>query len=684
MVTVYDFETLKNCYLACYKERSKPSDFDFLNNNDTEKYLKLLNESKWYDFEVSEYRNDLPLLIDFLKRGEITGQIGYNCVRFDSQIQQYILKNASYLISLEALEFCRIIHEYANDVVDRSNNRKFLDFPEWKIDIEQCDPMLINHYDNQAKSTSLKWLQFSMNWPDIIEMDVDHNVGISSEEDAINLRKYCHNDILSTEAFYWITKGETNHPEYKGKDQVALRKDVSAMINKSCINWNDVKIGEQLNFINYSSATGKTKNELYQDKQEAYKGKIHLFRCVPKHISFKTKLLQDVLSEINNTIVDARDASFKKTITIGYSTHTMALGGIHSTEAYRRVVVGSDEVCIDADVGGQYPSAIIRRGLFPSHLSIIWNKQIEKNVLKRSELKPLAKTDKKAASWSEAYKLANNGGGYGKLGEITNWQYDLECMYSVTIGCQLEILMLIEELELNGISVISSNTDGIVSLMKKHKEELYYKICKEWEEKTNSTVFGKLEFANYKEIVSMSVNDYLAIKTDNTVKYKGDFIYDPLLHKNKSRRIVPLALKAYFVDKIEPEKFIREHKAIYDFCCAVRADSTMTLQILRGGKYHKQQKTVRYYIANSRDVLVKLMKPLANKKVTYQIDIFGKVDIGTREHEVEAGYKVNVFNTYVHKENFNDYNINYDYYIKKVRDKINDMELFKYTPTVIQ
>jgi hypothetical protein len=677
MILTYDFETLVNCFFASYKVRGNASDFDFLDDYDIQKYYNLMDNSVWYDFEISEYRNQLPQLLEFLRRTDIEGQIGYNCVKFDSQIQQWIINNASILLSLEAKEICERIVAYADDIVQRANERKFLDYPEWKIRFQQLDPMLINHYDNEAKRTSLKWIQFSINWPNIVEMDVDYKVGVSNEEDIKRLKYYCHNDVLSTEALYWITKGETNLSEYKGKDQIQLRKDVSAIINKSCMNWNDVKIGEQLNFMSYTKLTGKTKDELYSDKREAYKGKIHLFRCVPSHIEFKTKLLQDLLARINNTIIDVKYPSFSESITIGYSTHNMALGGIHSEESPRRIILKDGQILRDADVGGQYPGAIVRRGLYPSHLSPIWNQQIAGNIEKRSELKPLAKKDKRAASWSEAYKLANNGGGYGKTGEITNWQYDLEVMYSVTIGCQLEILMLIEELELNGIHIVSSNTDGILSLMDKDKEELYNKICTAWEEKTNSTKYGKLEFADYKTMIQTSVNDYLAIKSDGSLKFKGDFVIDPLLHKNRSRRIVPLALKAYFVDGINPKEFIRSHTDIYDFCCAVRADKTMNLFTMNNGTYIPLQKTVRYYVANTRDSLLKRMKPLPNKKPTFQIDMFGNVDTGYRENQVEAGYKVKVFNEYIKYEDFSQYNINYDYYIEKVMDIINKIQDFK-------
>jgi hypothetical protein len=650
MYVFYDKETLKNCFLSSFKVK---------------------DTNQWYDFVIYKERNDLLAYVNFLSN--VKGEIGYNCVKFDAQVQQWIIDNVKRLILLPTDQITYEIHQYATQVIEKSNNRQFLDFPEWKLYIPQCDPFLINHYDNEAKRTSLKWLQFGMNWKNLVEMNVDHNVGISTQEELANLIDYCHNDVDSTENFYNITKGLTENSEYKGKDQIQLRKDIGKLIGKSVINWNDVKIGEQFNFINYTKATGKSKDELYHDKREAYQQLIYLKNTIPPYITFKTEILTNLLNRIKATSINIGNDTFKESVTIGHSTHNMGLGGIHSNESFRKIVIKPNQILRDADVGGQYPSAIVKRGLYPKHLSPIWNEQIKNNINERSKLKPLAKTNKSAASWSEAYKLANNGGGYGKLGEVTNWQYDMEIMYSVTIGCQLEILMLIEDLELNGISVVSSNTDGIVSLFDKSKEELYNKICKEWEVKTNSTVYGKLEFADYKSLIQASVNDYLAVKLDGSLKYKGDFEIDKLLHKNKSRRIVPLALKAYYVDNILPEEYIRAHKDIFDFCCAVRADSTMSLYTLNGLDYTKQQKTCRYYISNSKDILLKRMKPNPKKKPKMQYDIFGNLDIGVREHQVEAGYHVTLFNRYFDSDN---YNINYDYYISKVYSIINNMKDF--------
>jgi DNA polymerase elongation subunit (family B) len=54
----------------------------------------------------------------------------------------------------------------------------------------------------------------------------------------------------------------------------------------------------------------------------------------------------------------------------------------------------------------------------------------------------------------------------------------------VTINGQLMIMMLCEELELNGIEVVSANTDGIVVKLYKSKKETFDKIAANWKKLT--------------------------------------------------------------------------------------------------------------------------------------------------------------------------------------------------------
>lgn len=356
-------------------------------------------------------------------------------------------------------------------------------------------------------------------------------------------------------------------------------------------------------------------------------------------------------------------------IELNGTTYTIAFGGIHSNESPRKIIPKENEILRDADISSQYPNAIFKRKLYPSHLGEEWLISYGELIKKRISAK---KNNQK--SISEALKLALNGA-YGKTREITSWMYDPEVTYKCTIGNQFEILMLIDSLEKNGIHCVSANTDGILCLFDKSLDEKYYEICDEWENKVGNNKLGKLEYTDYKAIYQTSVNDYFSIKTNGEVKKKGDFTTDFELYKNKSARIIPLTIEQYILNNVDIEEYVKNHNNIFDFCIGKKAkgDSKILSFNSKTGEEQLLQKVNRYYISDDGENLIKRLPPLPNKKVTKQIDIFGNVDTGIRESELEAGWKSKVFNKYIKKE-MKDYKINYNYYINKIREIINKFE----------
>ena len=68
---------------------------------------------------------------------------------------------------------------------------------------------------------------------------------MTSEE--IKLTKdYCRNDVMATFEFYKITTGNTEHPLYKGNNQIDLRQDIFEEFGIPCLNYSDSKIGDEM------------------------------------------------------------------------------------------------------------------------------------------------------------------------------------------------------------------------------------------------------------------------------------------------------------------------------------------------------------------------------------------------------------------------------------------------------
>lgn len=254
-----------------------------------------------------------------------------------------------------------------------------------------------------------------------------------------------------------------------------------------------------------------------------------------------------------------------------------------------------------------------------------------------------------------------------------------------TINGQLLLTLLIERLltRIGDIQLLQANTDGItVRIHKKYVEE-YYNICKEWEELTKFT----LEYAEYSKMVIRDVNNYLSVYTNGKVKYKGDFEIDKEIWKDSSMRIVPFALSKYFIEGVPIEDTIYNHTNIFDFYKRNKLSKGSRLV----QRYFDKEvidteltKTTRYIVTNSGYSLIKILPPMEGKldklekiKINSpnQVNLFDFVEDTTRidinrEVNIEAGWLCTVYNKHVDKP-INEYDINYDYYIKECYKIIN-------------
>jgi len=117
---------------------------------------------------------------------------------------------------------------------------------------------------------------------------------------------------------------------------------------------------------------------------------------------------------------------------------------------------------------------------------------------------------------SDGLKIVLNGT-YGKLGSRYSFLFAPELMIRTTLSGQLALLMLIEMFELNGIRVVSANTDGIVVITPAGLEWLRDSTIDWWHKKTGL----ETEATEYTAIYNANVNNYIAFKPDGKHKAKG-------------------------------------------------------------------------------------------------------------------------------------------------------------------
>lgn len=664
---ICDIETYKEClYIACLDPDTR----------------------NWIDFEVSNFKNELYEFVKWYTSKPFDYLVTYNGINFDQQILQWIVDKHQEWFDFTGLQIAELASNRAGKIIEDSNYGIPPKYREKDFSIAPIDVFRIHHFDNDAKRTSLKWCAFMLNM-DVEETPVPFDKEFLSQSDIELVKGYCRNDILVTEEVLQLTLGHTSleeMSEYKGKNKIQDRFDVQKETGMDCLNWNDVKIGEEWNKLDYKIAEkikdDEERGKLFSKKIKHPYGQ-RFSKFFPKTMQFNSELLNKFIEQLGSHYVKAEKQEFH--IEIGSTRYTIAKGGIHSNEKNRKITIPKGWKCRDADVGSQYPNSIIKLNIHAPHLSPTIMEQFKGKISKRllykkrgTELKKEGKIDESRIYMSvqDMLKLCLNGGYYGKLGQKGSFLEYPEGLLKVCMGNQIEILMLIEMMEESGFSVISGNTDGIVTLYPESREEEYLEICRKWEEKVGNTEMGKLEYADFEGFWQDSINSYIAKKTDGTVKKKGRFCTELPLHRNKSARIIPLALEAYFIEGKDPIEFIRNHSNIFDFCIGKKASGDMYYEeqwIDSTGKVNtkRHKKLVRYFISKQGTVLWK-------RGLNYEGDVINNhVNAPTDLGQPLITY----FNKAYESDN---YNIDYDYYILDTLERIDKIEKTKKAVSFVQ
>lgn len=301
----------------------------------------------YVEFRVNRWVNELDKFIRFTEKYSDYYWVGYNNLRFDSQVVEWVMRYYENWSELEALEVCRKISEKAGDVIQDANYEVLPEYSEKSLALKQIDIFKVNHYDNKNRMVSLKRLQFEMDLENIEEMPIHHLKENLTEEDIRLTSEYCKNDVMSTYEFYKVTIGDTSHPLYKGNNQIELRQDIEAEFGIPCLNYSDSKIGDEMIKKFYCEEKRITHKDL--PKKGQFRKEINLKYCVANYVTFQTKPLQNFLASIKKTVIGAND-EFKEELHFYGNVYSFMKGGLH-TENKPKVFEADDEhLIIDWDV----------------------------------------------------------------------------------------------------------------------------------------------------------------------------------------------------------------------------------------------------------------------------------------------------------------------------------------------
>lgn len=283
---IYDIETFPNCFTLAYV---------------------YADGSKEGVFEISDRKVELQELLSFFRmcKKENKRLVGFNNLGFDSCVIHWIIgrakkaKQEGKKLNLSS----SAIYKYAMKVIDSHRGEGFgISVKDSDVVIKQLDLFKINHYDNKAKMTSLKLLEFNMRL-DSIE-DLPFPVGKKLTHSEIEtLVEYNFSDIYATKKFYELCL-----------NSISFRDTVSEKYGFDCTNLNDGKIGgnffmrkiEETNPYAFYEPSSSGKRVMRQTKRD----RIIVKDCLFPYIRFKRPEFKAIHNWLKKQIISETKGVF--------------------------------------------------------------------------------------------------------------------------------------------------------------------------------------------------------------------------------------------------------------------------------------------------------------------------------------------------------------------------------------
>jgi len=598
---VYDIETYPNVFTLAVEHADAPL---------------------CWAFEISPWRNDSKEIIAFLQYLKDTNarMVGFNNLGFDYPVLHTLIRMGN--------SDARTLYNKAMAIIQGQD-----DEDRWMHSVkpsdryvEQIDLYKIHHFDNKARATGLKVLEFNMRSASI--EDLPFKVGTELTQDQLPvLKQYNAHDVDQTKAFY-----------FKTLDMIAFREDLTKKYQRDFMNHNDTKIGKDYFTFKLEEAGVST----YEYGPEGRKPKqtkrssIAIRDTILPWIEFQHPEFIRILNWLKGQVITETKGVFEDvTCTVDGFVFVFGLGGIHGS--VESEIIESDDVSIivDLDVSSYYPNLAITNRFYPAHLGDTFC-DIYQHLYEQR------KTYGKKTAENAMLKLALNGV-YGDSNNPFSVFYDPLFTMSITLNGQLLLCLLAEGLmHIDGLKLIQVNTDGLTVRVPRDNKWMVDMVRAAWESRTKL----QLEEAIYSRMFIRDVNSYIAEYVSGSVKRKGAYEYDIGWHQNHGGLVVPKVAEKVLIEGAPIRETVEQWPDIMDFMLRTKVPRSSHL----AWGETKVQNTSRYYIAKDGKPLVKWMPPLTKKPGVW------------RQIGVESGWNVQICN------DIKDATmpVDFDYYIQEV------------------
>lgn len=538
--------------------------------------------------EISEWQNDREAMVTFtygLRQAKARG-IGFNNVGFDYPVLHWIAQNQTC--------DANAIYDYMSGIIRRDDKFGAVVWDNDRI-FEQIDLYKICHFDNKARSTSLKAIEIRRRSRTV--EDLPFPVGtILTAEQRIVLLKYNRKDVLETLYFYMEIR-----------DNVHFREELTERYDRNFMNHNDTKIGKDYFIMELEKAGVEcfVSGPGGKCPRQTVRSSIRLGDVIFPYVSFERPEFNRVLSFFRDTTITQTKGVFSDVSAVidGFE-FVFGTGGIHGSVESQIVRSDATHQIVDIDVASFYPNLAISNRLYPEHLSEKFC-DIYKSVYEQR------KSYAKGTAENAMLKLALNGV-YGDSNNVYSPFYDPAYTMGITINGQLLLCMLSEQLmKTPGLSMVQVNTDGVTVKCPRVYLEHMRSVCKWWESLTGL----QLEEALYTRMIIRDVNNYIAEYDSGKLKRKGAYEYKVQWHQDPSALVVPKAAEAALVRGESIRDFITQHKDPFDFMCRAKVPRSCKL-LMRWPEWNVEQQLqhiTRYFVSRNGGQLVKNLPPTGER-----------------------------------------------------------------------
>ena len=575
-----------------------------------------------WSFEISDWRNDSRAIIEWVHwlKSLDARMVGFNSIGFDYSILHTLCRMGQAT--------AQTLYDKAQAIIgaqDDDNRWMHQVKPTDRL-VDQLDLFLIHHFDNRARSTGLKVLEFNMRSDNI--SDLPYPVGTMLTQDQVPvLKKYNRHDVVQTKQFY-----------HHSTESIRFREELTARYQRDFMNHNDTKIGKDYFVMELEAAGVACYDYGPQGRQprQTRRPSIALKDAILPWITFQEPEFQRMLEWLKaQTITETKGVFTDVTATVRGFTFVFGLGGIHGS-VESEIVEASDSLVIESvDVTSMYPNIAISNGFYPEHLGPTF-------VTIYQHLYEERKKHPKGSPENAMLKLALNGC-YGDSNNPYSVFYDSLFTMKVTLSGQMLICMLVDRLiTVPTVWIIMTNTDGLEYTVHPDYAEQARARCREWEQLTKLN----LEYARYKRMFIRDCNNYIGQYLDGKVKRKGAYEHDLEWHQNHSALVVPKVAEKVLLEGAPIRETVEQWPEMMDFMLRTKVPRS---SFLTCGDQRIQNIT-RYYIAKGGGHLFKWMPPLKGKDEWRRIG-------------VESGWGVQVCNDI---RDAGRLPVDFDYYVREV------------------